>query len=1261
MRSLEKYLGVIPSPEDDLAIVQNARMPGTCEWFTTKRSYTEWRDLTKDCRTILWVNGKPAVGKSVLAGYIIDQVKELDGACSWFFFKHGDKSRSQLGVCLRSLAFQMALTDINVREKLLEMRDEDIKFDQDIESIMWRKLFLSGIFQTRLRRHYWVIDALDECADFSTFFGPMLTKLDESIPIRIFITSRQTPELERHFSDLSTRLFQSETITTVDTRSDIRSLILSRVNNLPMKDDEDCASFAETVLEKSQGSFLWTVLVLDQLSSSHGEKEIIEVLDDVPLGMERLYGRVLELMSYATRGKLLAKAVLIWTTCATRPLAINELEGALEFDIQDRFPKLKESILALCGQLVTVDKLGKVQMVHETAREFLLDENLNSEFAVDQLDAHTRIARTSLKYLTADEMKPPRTSKYGTSTITARKLAEFSIYACTEVSYHLSKADPRLSDILDLLHGFLKSNVLSWIEAIAQTQTLSPLIDAANNIGLYLNACASQQSLHYQKIQMIRDWTTDLTRMSARFSDALLTSPSAIYSLIPPLCPTQSMIHNTSIPGRRLSLIGFSRPNWGDQLSCMNFQNAHASAMCYGGGFFALGLSSGQISLYHAGSFETYLTLDHGEIVKFLEFNSTSYLLASCGVRTILVWDIRSGEKIYSFEVHRPLTVAFDKNRLMAATSRNCLTTWDLENGGIELPNRPWNHLIGENETPIRKPPAIVSISLSHKLLAVAYAMEPIKLWDLERDNFYGNCGKKLPSGETSSHPVSALVINPVPDIALFAISYLDGELVIVDPFKDQDLVGFRANCHTLAASPDGRLLAGSAGSGIIQIFEFKTLKVLYRINSSNIFIKQLVFDRDSLQVADIRGSQCNVWELGFLLPDLEGDDRRGDTPATLLKKGEETAPSSIVKISSMILHPDGEFAFCGKVDGSVSLYNLKTGSMVRTLYSHKTTVKMLVYWHQHNIIMSVDTGNQTLAMNLKRSQSGELAFENELFQVLLDFGRPIIQAFVGEMVGKFILSTTASDHLWAADGQLLETRTYPDNVSFRKWIEHPQSAHHMICFEPSIARIYEWNDWSEVASVALAFDSAELQLKNVIPYMPGGKLRFLVELSELKGFSNTLDVHLLDSETFNIKNSTQSECALKVADNVQNVGERSQENLGATSILLFGSQPAAFAQDVVHIIGLSDAGKLLFLDTHSWVCSIDLKNIGNRQASYSRHFFVPYDWFSGSRDLISAFFLRDVIFALNDGLVIVKDGLEYAEKVKLEVNIGDTNGKVTS
>ncbi|KAI9778642.1 MAG: hypothetical protein M1816_004005 [Peltula sp. TS41687] len=1259
VKDLGKYLGVSEKLEDDLIAVEDARMSGTCEWFSAKKSYIKWKDFAPDAASVLWVNGKPAAGKSVLAGYVIDQLHNTNVVCSSFFFKYGDKSKSRLSACLRSLAFQMACTNIQVREMLLEMQKDDIQIDNDNERAIWRKLFLSGIFQTKFPRQYWVIDALDECVNFASLFDSMLAKLDESIPLRILITSRETSELRKHFFDLGAHRFQSERISITDTLPDIKLLVEAKAKFLAVKDDENRAALVEKILEKSKGSFLWTVLVLNELSNTYGEEEINQVLEDVPRDMEPLYQRTLELMSQVTGGKKLTKAILTWATCATRPLTTEELDGALKLDIKDNFPQLEEGIVALCGQLVTVDKFDQVQMVHETAREFLLNNDLESEFAINKTEAHTRIARACLTYLTGEEMKPPRTGSRGPATLTSGKRAEFSLYACAAFSYHLAKADPLASDVLILVEKFLKSNILSWIEVVAQTQNVIPLIRAAKNLRAYANLCAAERSPLGREMQTIRGWMTDLIRIAAKFADALITSPSAIYSLILPFCPTESTVYKIANPGRRLSVVGLSHSQWDDRLSCIDFHQGQTSAVCLGDEFIAVGLSTGTVALYHATSCQEYKVLNHGEAVRFLQFKSKTGLMASCGMKMIRVWDIRSGEVYYSFQApQRPIGLAFDNNLLIATSYKNYLASWDLDKDGAQRPDRPWNDSGEDMNTSSRLSPCAISISMSHKMLAVAYSGQPITLWDLEEDTYYGTCGKKLPSGETSTYRVTALVFNPNPAIGLLAASYLDGELVLLDPFDDKDLESFRANCHTLAASPDGRLLAGAAGFGTIQIYEFDTLRLLYWVKSSNFYIKQLAFSTDSLHFADIRGSQCNIWEPAVLLRDSVGDDSSEGASTSFV---EMVASETKVKISAMDLHPKREVVFCGKDDGSVTLYDLMTGAQVRRLYRHKSLVRILTCWPQGDILMSVDMSNGIFAWNLKKSQKEGWVAEEMIFQSRLDCGKSIIQVLPSETARKFILSTRESDHLWAINGQQEDERTHPGNPGIRKWIQHQQSPLYMICIEGAAARIYAWSDWSEIASVSLNIDVMGLQLKSVIPYMSGRRRRILLELSERNGSTTTRGLHLLDASSFGIEKNPVKEAvseATKDRKDADTVSVREETAAAAAvSIPLLGPQLAALAHCVAHLIGLDGAGKLIFLDTHSWVCSADLESLGNSSISYSRHFFVPYDWFSGIRDIICAVAQRELLFARNDDVAIVKGGLEYAEKVNVEVEGTETKG----
>ena len=289
INDLRIYLEVPESVEDDLVTIQDARMSGTCEWFSAKESYLEWVDFTPEAPSVLWVTGRPAAGKSVLAGYAIGRLQEANVKCSYLLFKYGDKSKSRLSACLRSLAFQMACSDTQVRNSLLEMMRDGLRFDSDNERTIWRRLFLCGIFPTQLPKHYWVIDALDECQNFAPLLDLMLGKLNESTPLRILITSRKTPELEDCFSRLGVHKAQHEMVSSTDTLADIKVLIEAKAKSVCLQNDDDRATLVEKFLEKSEGCFLWTVLVLSKLSNLYGEEEIKQALEEIPRDMIPLY------------------------------------------------------------------------------------------------------------------------------------------------------------------------------------------------------------------------------------------------------------------------------------------------------------------------------------------------------------------------------------------------------------------------------------------------------------------------------------------------------------------------------------------------------------------------------------------------------------------------------------------------------------------------------------------------------------------------------------------------------------------------------------------------------------------------------------------------------------------------------------------------------------------------------------------------------------------------------------------------------------
>lgn len=1238
-------------PEHDLMLAEDARLEGTCDWFLTKKPFVSWKQFEPIAPTIFWLRGNPAAGKSILSGSIIGQLRHSDAPCSFSFFKYGHKKKSQLSYCLRTLAYQMACASSEVCQRLVQILEADPKLDYNNERTIWRRLFVSGIFTVSIKPQYWLIDGLDECSNPSPLFEFMLAKLDESIPLRIFITSRETPTLESLFIELGRQRVFSYQITVQDTLPDIRLLAEAKCKSLLAMDDESRQGLAAKVVAKSWGSFLWTILVFKELASAHGIRARQQVLEDVPPGMEALYRRTLDNMSSASQGKALAKAILSWVTCARRPLTVRELEGALQFDanVNDTFEKVEESITAKCGQLVTIDRFQRVQIIHATAREFLLQQGLVSEFAIDTTEAHTRIARSCLTYLNGSEFKPPRGGRRPSAISIAGRM-EFSKYACENFSSHLARASPVDGELLGVLNAFLGGNILSWIEYVASTHNLEPLVRTAKNLSSYLDACSLEISPLLPQMQILSAWTVDLIRIAAKFSDALLVSSAAIYTQIPAFCPEKSAISRVITQGRRISVVGLSNKRWDDRLVCFEFHQGQATALTYGDKFFAIGLHDGTIKICHSTTCQEHKILNHGENIRFLHFKPHSNLLASCGMNEIRVWDIQTGNQVHSFAIprpSRPVAMTFDQSILMVAFNKCFVASWDIVDGGNRLPDRPWRDSEEESSEYAGRPPCAIAISLAHKMLAVAYSGKEITLWDLEEDFYYGTCGKKMPTGETSTHPVTAMVFNPNRSIELLAVSYLDGELAILDPFQDEELQKHRASCHTLAASPDGQFLAGGGGSGVINIFEFDSLNLVYRVNSSTFFIKQLSFSMDGSQLLDIRGKQLNVWGPSILIRGLSEDN---SSDGSFQVDVDARSLDSDIKITCMAVDEMQEFVICGKSDGSVAAYDLKSGSQQATMYRHKSSIRSVTWVPRQTAVLTVDASNRIFAWKLGKKPRESWKPVEALFKSRLDCIPSITQLLPSGTLDRFLLSTRDSVHLWNLDGKELYSKSYDADAGARWWISHPTSPLHVIGFDGHVARICTWDNLKEVASYSLNCNERGFQLKNVLALEYEQQASYLVELMDLNGAAKTRDLDIVRGTDFAIGgNQDEAENEDESSGLTDQLKSLTTSDTAEKPKLPLSTIPVEITERIMHVIGVNSKGQLTYLDRQSWVCSVDIDGVSQGDLRYSRHFFVPYDWFSATWGVAAVLTKKDVVFARGDEIAIVKGGLEVSESLTIE------------
>lgn len=349
----------------------------------------------------------------------------------------------------------------------------------------------------------------------------------------------------------------------------------------------------------------------------------------------------------------------------------------------------------------------------------------------------------------------------------------------------------------------------------------------------------------------------------------------------------------------------------------------------------------------------------------------------------------------------------------------------------------------------------VVALSAAHKMLAAAYVGRPITVWDTDETSIIGTCGKKLPSGETSTHPVTSLVFNPNPSVGLLAATYLDGSLALLDPLEDRQIECFRANCQSLAASPNGRLLAAGGADGIIHVFEFDTLRLLYKVKSQSSFIKKLCFASDSFIFADLRAQRCTVWEPEAILRDSLGDDSSGITTSTVV---EVTNVDATCNITVVAVPERAEVIFCGRDDGSVVCHGAGTAEFVAVLYRHKGPIRRLECWEGGTSIglLSVDDANRILMYDIRNATgTSKPPVATAVFQVDVEAIGAISSVLIHKPAERFLAVSLHSHHLFDLQkGTQVRTHSATTTTTSRstetggRWAHHPTNAGYLLCID---------------------------------------------------------------------------------------------------------------------------------------------------------------------------------------------------------------------
>ncbi|KAH6711289.1 hypothetical protein BKA61DRAFT_88438 [Leptodontidium sp. MPI-SDFR-AT-0119] len=323
---------------------------GTFTWIWTHDRFKEWMNGGSK---MLWIQGKPASGKSTMMKFIRHGLAEGPYAnnhnhivVDFFYSIRGSDVEQEHVSMLRSIIWQLIspyrslwpeslvllLYKIQATSLPSSISDEPgsmTKWFSNWVSVKNLQSLLLSICRYEIRTPitiYVLVDAMDESEllnrrKIATSLLDLTTNHSESfscpITIKVLVASRPDPTTEAA-SDRCIRMnFESQT--DQDMRLYIEKSLASLVQQLPSLKHDDWSVIQQTLQRKCQGVFLWVKLILLELEEKYHREgctiqEMEDILISIPSGLDAMYARmflVIEAQTVSQRRE--TEAMLAWT------------------------------------------------------------------------------------------------------------------------------------------------------------------------------------------------------------------------------------------------------------------------------------------------------------------------------------------------------------------------------------------------------------------------------------------------------------------------------------------------------------------------------------------------------------------------------------------------------------------------------------------------------------------------------------------------------------------------------------------------------------------------------------------------------------------------------------------------------------------------------------------------------------------------------------------------------------------------------------
>ena len=401
--------------EEYLHRLSDQRLLGTCDFILEDDQLSSWID-GESGPEIIWMSGRPGCGKSFLCSLIIEHLPTRPDLISLYYFcGHKSRDSDDCALILKTLTNQLLRQDRDLAPLIYQnylTKGLTTKTTHAMKKILKEILPSINFTSTRI-----ILDGVDEC-DEAVQHHILADLIDIQRHVKhrckILIASRNEPLIRKSMVQSIHLPLGSKT------EAGLKLYIQGEVSKLKLTfsniESSLWADIEEKLKCKANGMFLWVRLVTVMLGQQMSEAELEEAIDQLPDGLNEAYGRILSrIHGLSSKLKDRALRILFWVCTAYRPVTIHEVAdgitlkpGQTVLNRKRRPENVDRDILDICAPFLERSNRGILDMVHFSAREYLLDPQ--SGPFVDVIQAHFNIAFSCIVNLTSTLDIVPRYS-----------------------------------------------------------------------------------------------------------------------------------------------------------------------------------------------------------------------------------------------------------------------------------------------------------------------------------------------------------------------------------------------------------------------------------------------------------------------------------------------------------------------------------------------------------------------------------------------------------------------------------------------------------------------------------------------------------------------------------------------------------------------------------------------------------------------------------------------------------------------------------